>query len=377
MNINLAIVAMVKYHPHAHNVTAGACPLKEPISDGINSPVFPSMKHDEKQNMIDSNLTYDWTPRTQGIILGSFWYSYMCMQVPAARMAEDMGGKAIVAASLIGSSVINFITPLVTGSIAALVTSRVVLGVLQGGIFPSCYAMLYKWMPQRERSFALACMDLGGIIGSVVAASLTGYLSEHGFAGGWPSSFYVSGLIAGVTFIIWLACTQSVPENHSSISSDELRYIQQTRGTGENAHEPVRNKIRRPPVPWRAIFTSAPVLAVAASRFSLGWTFFTILSKLPAYLNDVLHIAPTEVNIKYPNRTGHSNKTFCVHSIEWFAQCVSVRSINIVVSWCRIFVGKVDPGWIYRSHKMQKIICSSSIFRFGCMFGSRSERWLQ
>jgi len=36
-------------------------------------------------------------------------------------------------------------------------------------------------------------MDVGGTLGSVGAASMTGYLSEHGFAGGWPSAFYVSG----------------------------------------------------------------------------------------------------------------------------------------------------------------------------------------
>ncbi|XP_037050115.1 uncharacterized transporter slc-17.2-like [Bradysia coprophila] len=295
VNINVAIVAMVKSHPHAHNISAGACPFEETITDvANNSSSFPSIIHDETHNVVNPNLTYDWSPRTQGIVLGSFWYSYMCMQVPSGRIAEELGGKWIVAVSLIGSAVINFITPLVTGSMFVLLTSRVVLGVLQGGIFPSCYAMLYKWMPQRERSLALAFMDVGATIGSVVAASFTGYLSEHGFAGGWPSAFYMSGLIASVTFVIWLAYTHSVPEEHPSITDTELRLIQQTRGTGKNPHGTVPTKIRGPPVPWRAIFTSPPVLAVIASRFSIGWTFFTILSKLPAYLNDVLHVTPTE-----------------------------------------------------------------------------------
>ena len=304
MNINVAIVAMVKPHPHAHNVSAGTCPYEGSNSDAIS--LTPGLSHDVihdvTHNVVNPNLTYDWSPKTQGVILGSFWYSYMCMQVPSGRMAEESGGKWIVAVSLIGSAVINLITPLITGSMTALVTSRVVLGVLQGGIFPSCYAMLYKWMPQKERSFALAFMDVGGTIGSIVAASLTGYLSEHGFAGGWPSSFYVSGIISGATFVIWVTCTYSLPEDHPFISDDELRYIQQHRGTGKNPHgsDSVSHKLGarpRPPVPWRAILTSTPVLAVIASKFSLGWTFFTILSKLPAYLNDVLHVAPTEVSV--------------------------------------------------------------------------------
>lgn len=297
---------MVKSHPHAHNVSAGACPFEATIGNGGNSSSFTLIIHDETHNVVNPNLTYDWSPRTQGIVLGSFWYSYMCMQVPSGRMAEEFGGKWIVAVSLIGSAVINFITPFVTGSMFVLLASRVVLGVLQGGIFPSCYALLYKWMPQRERSLALACMDVGATIGSIVAASLTGYLSEYGFAGGWPSSFYVSGLIAAVTFVIWLAYTQSVPEDHPSISNTELRHIQQTRGTGKNLHGTISKKTQAPPVPWRSILTSAPVLAVIASRFSLGWIFFTILSKLPAYLNDVLHVTPTEVSANTSNRSNGS-----------------------------------------------------------------------
>lgn len=284
---------MVKSHPHAHNVSAGTCPFEGTPSDGNSS--FPII-HDQTHNVVNPNLTYDWSPKTQGIVLGSFWYSYMCMQVPSGRMAEEFGGKWIVAISLFGSALINIITPFITGSLAVLVTSRVILGVLQGGIFPSCYAMLYTWMPQKERSFSLACMDVGGTLGSIVAASVTGYLSEHGFAGGWPSSFYVSGLISAITFAIWIVYTHSFPEEHPFISEAELRYIQQTRGTGKNALGAISNKISGP-VPWRAILTSAPVLAVIASKFSLGWTFFTILSKLPAYLNDVLHVAPTEVSI--------------------------------------------------------------------------------
>ncbi|KAI1288230.1 Sialin [Halotydeus destructor] len=283
VNINVAIVSMVKPHAHAHNVSAGTCPFQ----------ADPGQVGHDVHHHANGNRTYDWSPKTQGIVLGSFWYSYMCMQVPSARLAEEVGGKWIVAVSLIGSGVVNMITPLISDWLTALIASRVVLGVLQGGIFPSCYAMLYKWMPQKERSLALAFMDVGGTIGSIVAASLTGYLSEHGFAGGWPSSFYVSGIISLVTFVLWVTLVSSTPEEHHLITEEELDYIRKHRGNGQNAGG-VKGSRTRPPVPWRAILTSSPVIAVIISKFSLGWTFFTILSKLPAYLNDVLHVSPTE-----------------------------------------------------------------------------------
>lgn len=120
VNINVAIVSMVKPHEHSHNVSAGTCPFK-----GHVNATEGQLSHDIHHNA-NPNLTYEWSPKTQGIILGSFWcvsnqllstiyksllacltlfstfsicpqrYSYMCMQVPSGRMAEETGGKWIV-----------------------------------------------------------------------------------------------------------------------------------------------------------------------------------------------------------------------------------------------------------------------------------------
>lgn len=49
-------------------------------------------------------------------------------------------------------------------------------------------------------------------------------------------------------------------------------------------------------VPWKKIFTSGPVLSLLLFRFSFFWTFLIIMSKLPTYMNDILHVSPTEVS---------------------------------------------------------------------------------
>ena len=36
---------------------------------------------------------------------------------------------------------------------------------------------------------------LGGILGIAPAMTITGYICKYGFAGGWPSAFYLSGEI--------------------------------------------------------------------------------------------------------------------------------------------------------------------------------------
>ena len=109
------------------------------------------------------------------------------MQVPSGRLAEEFGGRWVVAISLLGSGILNLATPSLTGSTFALITSRVVLGFLQAGLFPACFAIIYNWFPLHERSTAYAIMEVGTMIGSVSGSALAGYMADHGFAGGWVS----------------------------------------------------------------------------------------------------------------------------------------------------------------------------------------------
>lgn len=54
---------------------------------------------------------------------------------------------------------------------------------------------------------------------------ISGYLSEHGFSGGWPSIFYVFG-VAGTIWSIWFLLTvYNEPDKHPKIPEDEKKYI--------------------------------------------------------------------------------------------------------------------------------------------------------
>lgn len=238
------------------------------------------------------------------------------------------------------------------------------------GIFPSCYAIIGRWLPIRERSLGFAFMEIGSTIGSVVATTSSGYLSEHGPAGGWPSVFYLSGVISLLAFVLWSSYSHSDPVDHPDITESELKYIQsnemsddqnntlhfnsddtvdnscssvpvftsstsstasQTSPTfaaynsslhltsrsdvksviisgtchGSNSYglsesrasRPSSSLSNRPSVPWRLMLTSPAVLSIFVSKFSLSFSYFTLLSKLPSYLHDVLHIPPTQVSV--------------------------------------------------------------------------------
>lgn len=108
-----------------------------------------------------------------------------------------------------------------------------------------------------------------------------------------PSTFYVSGITAILAAALWAPYVTSTPEEHCWISVEEVKLIRSDPRSTSN--EPKRRKKRA--VPWKAILTSKPVIAVILSKFLLRWTFYTIVMKLPTYLNDVLHVTVTEVSL--------------------------------------------------------------------------------
>lgn len=54
---------------------------------------------------------------------------------------------------------------------------------------------------------------------------LSGVLSEYGFAGGWPSIFYVFGAVGTIWCIAFLLMVYEDPESHPRIAEDEKKYI--------------------------------------------------------------------------------------------------------------------------------------------------------
>jgi ACS family sodium-dependent inorganic phosphate cotransporter-like MFS transporter 5 len=146
-----------------------------------------------------------------------------------------------------------------------------------------------KWYPKTERPLALSIMEMGLMIGSIVALSMAGYLAEHGFAGGWPSTFYVSGIMALFNGLIWIPAVTSTPEGHFLVSEKEIATIKGQEDIGQDGQHQKPKK-----VPWKGILTNKAVWATVWSKFFLRWTFYTWVMKLPAYLNDVLHMSKTK-----------------------------------------------------------------------------------
>lgn len=272
-NINTAILSMVNGRVVIKNASE--------LLDMCNIPDYKlNQSGVSVVNNNDNAPKYDWDEPEQGIILGSFFYAYVLIQIPSARLAEEFGSKWIIAVAMLGSGIINLITPLITFNVPLLVLSRIILSIVQGGVFPASYNLVCKWLPKSEQSFAFGALDTGATLGIIIAGPLTSYLSES--SGGWPWAFYASGIICLVVFIFFVLLVTSSPRDSNLVSEEELILIEKTASIQAKTSGKV---------PWKEILTCKSILVAAACQFTLQWGTQMVTTKLPEYLKDVLHVS--------------------------------------------------------------------------------------
>lgn len=128
-------------------------------------------------------------------------------------------------AATFGSALISLAFPLSTqlNSIYLLMLLRFVMGLCQSAFFPAAYVLFCRWLPERERSILLPVMFIGSNVGSISSYVMSAYLISSDY--GWPSVFYLSGLVCLLVSGAWCLVGSSGPEDNWLISDQERRFI--------------------------------------------------------------------------------------------------------------------------------------------------------
>jgi len=291
VNLSVAIVAMVNQTaiPHSNSsvIDTDTCPLPEPNHNG-------SDPNPQKEG------EFVWDEATQGLVLGSFFYGYVLTQVPGGRMAELYGGKKIYGYGVLVTAIFTLITPLAAHwDLPLLVLVRILEGMGEGVTYPAMHAMLAHWIPPLERNKFAAIVYAGSNIGTVISMPLAGWLCSLDFLGGWPSAFYIFGLLGILWFVAWMYLVYDKPSDHPRISTSEREYIERSLlaqrlisqelvdPEEEEGHEQDEVGVRRPsdePIPWSSLLTSVPLWAILLTQCGQGWAFYTQLTELPTYM---------------------------------------------------------------------------------------------
>ncbi|XP_035743008.1 putative inorganic phosphate cotransporter [Vespa mandarinia] len=225
--------------------------------------------------------TYDWSVGQQSTILSAFYWGYIITHLPGGLLAERFGGKYSLGLGILSTAVTTLLTPVAVkwGGATALIVLRFLMGLGEGTTFPALNSMLAQWTPPEERSKLGSLVFAGALLGTVFGTSVSGVILQDSPIG-WAAVFYVFGAIGILWFIMWIILCYNNPDEHPFISERELKYLHDRMSAHTHKKPPL--------VPWRHMFTSVPFWALVAAQVGHDWGFFTMVTDLPTYMNNVM-----------------------------------------------------------------------------------------
>ncbi|KPM11659.1 sialin-like protein 7 [Sarcoptes scabiei] len=233
----------------------------------------------------DLQNQFDWNESLQGTIVGSFYFGYILTNFCGGQLAEWIGLKRMLMISLSSSILLTFVVPIAAfNHHILLIAVRILTGVAQGSISPALFQLLSYWMPHNELGLAFGLIAASGYVGAVITMPICAILSAWKIVGGWPFVYYAFGSYGILVFLACLFSIHDHPEQHPSISEVELEHIKR------NTLSSKCDKHENSWVPWGKIVLSKKVWAITFTRFCMSWGNLFLMTKLPAYLRQVLHM---------------------------------------------------------------------------------------
>jgi len=214
-----------------------------------------------------------YDPAAQGLILSSFFWGYLWLQMLGGWMADRFGGKRILAAGVATWSIATLLTPPAASiSFGVLLAMRVLLGAGEAVHFPAVHSIAARWTIASERARAISLHFSGVAFGTVVALLISPAL-VIGY--GWPSVFYISGATGIVWLVAWYIKAADGPEKCPGVAPGELALIAAGRGEVSLADH----------IPWGAILREKAVWAIIIAHTCNNFGFYIVLLWLPTYLS--------------------------------------------------------------------------------------------
>ncbi len=216
------------------------------------------------------------TAGEMGIVLSSFGWSYVLMQIPAGLLLDKIGIKWIFRVATIMWSVSCFITAIISGT-GLLILARIVLGMAESPIFPGAMKATGYWFPRSERGTATAIFDSGQRLSNVIGFPLVA-MAVVSF--GWRGAFVAMGILslAYVFVFFWKYRDPKEMNRLGKLKDSELEYIREGGAQDEDAPRP------NPLANLGYILKQRKVWGMSIGLGCAGYTQWMLLTWLPGYL---------------------------------------------------------------------------------------------
>ena len=199
----------------------------------------------------------------------AFLLSYALMYAGGGKLADALGTRRGFAVIMTFWSLANASHALATG-FGMLMASRFLLGMGEGGGFPTATRAVAEWFPAKERASAMGIINAGTAVGAVIAPPLIAIVLTYS---NWRWIFVATGSL-GIVWVWWWIKSYFSPEDHPALSFEERKQF--ASALSVSTQKTRWSDLLRIRESWGLV--SAKFLSDAAWYFYLFW--------LPKYLYD-------------------------------------------------------------------------------------------
>jgi ACS family hexuronate transporter-like MFS transporter len=148
------------------------------------------------QILADLSLTnFDY-----GLAVNAFLVAYMVVYIVGGRLADRLGSRRTFTLTICFWSVANMLHA-VTQGLLSLSLYRALLGVGEGGYYPTAMRGSAEWFSAENRAKAVGLFLCGVSVGALIAPPLVAWIALHF---GWRAAFLFTGALGFLLIPPWL-----------------------------------------------------------------------------------------------------------------------------------------------------------------------------
>ena len=161
----------------------------------------------------DLALTYTMS----GALTSVYFVGYAIGQVPWGALADRIGSRRVMVASILGIAVSTILFGFAQGFWQAAL-ARLVAGLLGAGVFVPGVRLVSGWFPPEERGTALGILSIGGSVGLISSSTLSPYIAT---IIGWRATIMGIGLLGlTLTAVLWMTLKDNEAEERTGGDGD-------------------------------------------------------------------------------------------------------------------------------------------------------------
>ncbi|PNW72266.1 hypothetical protein CHLRE_16g675300v5 [Chlamydomonas reinhardtii] len=238
---------------------------------------------------------FGWDKAYQGVVLSVFFGGYATTQVLGGKLADQFGGKMVLAAGVALWSVFTFATPAAAAAgTLPLLVARVMLGVGEGVAFPSIHSLISRNVPAGNRTTAVGIVTAASYAGTALAFGVSPWIISNF---GWEMVFYSFAGLALLWLPFWLPVVtldkfRSQPSSpissmESDIEASASTAVAPTASTGATNGS---SSTSVAPVDSWALLKRREVWAICGAQYAQSWGMYGLLNWLPTFFSEFYQV---------------------------------------------------------------------------------------